>query len=429
MKEYDEANLNPMGYLKIFFRRKELFIIPAFVGLVLGICSGLLLPKQYKSSTIVLVQEGKTDNPLFDSLTVSTTVEQRLAGIRETILGWNSLVELIKRLELDKNIETKLQFEELIEKLRKKIVIKLRDANILDLSYVGNDADETFNIVKNVSEIFIERNVRIQNQETSEAIKFIEEQLQVYKGKIKSAEIAKKQEELDVLLIDSTEKHPMVQKLKKEIKVQKEELRRENLQYTEDILRSSQTNNPIIEQIRKALDSLESNTIESVQASEVVDNELTKIMLIDKLDKVLARDVAVNESIYNMLLQRIETAKITQRLQDSKEGTKYIVLDPPRLPLKPFKPNVILVSITGLFLGGILGVGLIVSVEFLDKSFIDVEEAKNYLGVPLWGAISKINTIETIQREREKQRWLYGVTALSGVFIVILAVALANFVH
>ncbi len=45
-------------------------------------------------------------------------------------------------------------------------------------------------------------------------------------------------------------------------------------------------------------------------------------MVMDKIDTVMARDVNVNEAIYNNLLQRLETAKITQRLQSSKEGTQ-----------------------------------------------------------------------------------------------------------
>lgn len=428
MTELDDVGINPIAYLKIFFRRIELFIIPLFAGLVFGICTGLILPKQYRSSTTILVQEGKSDNPLFDRLTVSTTVQQRLSGIRETILSWNSIVELVKRLGLDKDVETKQDFEELIHNLRKKISIRLTDGNILKLSYNDSDPEKTYQIVKNVSSIFIERNVNAQNLETADAINFIEDQLQVYKGKIKSAEIAKKQEELDKLLMDSTEKHPLVVKLTEDVRLQKEELRRENLKYTEDILRSSQTNSPIIEQIRKALDNIESAKI-SDNKDQLNENTLTKVMLIDKLDNVLARDVAVNEQIYNMLLQRLETAKITQRLQDSKEGTKYVELEPARVPLKPFKPNVFLVAISGLFFGGMVGAALIVAVEFLDKSFLDVEEAKNYLGIPLWGAISKINTIDSINKEKEKQRWLYSVTALAGVFIIILTVAVSNFIH
>jgi len=106
MTNLSELNISVVGYIKIFFRRKELIIIPAFIGLVLGMCAGIILPKKYKSETIILVHEGKTDNPLFDKIAVSTTVEQRLATIRESMLGWNSLVELVKRLDLDKKVKS-----------------------------------------------------------------------------------------------------------------------------------------------------------------------------------------------------------------------------------------------------------------------------------------------------------------------------------
>ena len=106
----------------------------------------------------------------------------------------------------------------------------------------------------------------------------------------------------------------------------------------------------------------------------------------------MARDVAVNNQIYNTLLQRAETAKITQRLQSSKEGTRYTILDPPRLPLKPIKPNKILVTLAGIFMGVVSGSVLVFALEFLDKSFIDVEEANRFFGTPLLGAISRINT-------------------------------------
>lgn len=425
MPGLDDSSVSPLSYLKIFFRRKELLIIPAFIGLILGICSGILLPKKYKSEAVILVQEGKTDNPLFERLAVSTTVQQRMAGLKESILGWNSLVELVKRLNLDKDIKNKLEFENLILGLRGDLMIKLRGQNILQLAYIGDAPEMTQAVVKTITDIFIERNIQVQNNETADAIAFIEQQLQVYKGKIKSAEIAKLQEQLDAFLIDSTEKHPLVKKIREQISARKEELRAQNLEYTEDINLDKDAAGPMIEEIKKALDTIESSAAAKTAASSSKEN--TQLMLNLDLQKVVARDVGVNEQIYNMLLQRLETAKITQRLQSSKEGTRYTVLDPPRIPLKPFKPNKFLIAFVGLFFGAAAGAGLVIAAEFLDKSFIDVEEAKNFLGVPLFGAISKINTPESIRREKEQTRWLYSLTGAAGVVVVVVTMAVANF--
>ena len=221
MKDFDASSISLLSYLKIFFRRKELLIIPMFAGLTLGICAGVILPRKYRSETVIMVQEGKSDNPLFDKLAVSTTISQRMTGLRESILGWNSLVELVKRLNLDHDVRNKQEYEELIRALRNNIQLKLRGNNIINLAYISGDPEMTQAVVETITKIFIDQNVRVQNDETSNAISFIEEQLKVYKGKIKSAEIAKLQEQLDTLLTDSTEKHPLVKKLQDQIAAKK----------------------------------------------------------------------------------------------------------------------------------------------------------------------------------------------------------------
>lgn len=429
MKEIGKPELAPLNYLKIIFRRKELFLIPALVGLVLGICSGIVLPKKYISSAILLVEEGKTDNPLFDKLAVSSTIRQRIATIKESMLGWNSLVKLVKRMNLDRNIKSPQELENLIIGIKSNIFIKMRGENIIDISYVGETPEITQGIVKNITEIFIDRNLEIQNQETGDAIGFIEEQLKLYRGKIKSAELAQLKDSLNTLLVDSTDKHPRVIELKEQVAAKEAELKRENLQYQENVTLDAMTTNPIISEIRKALTTIEGQSTGTTKETKLAgkDSDLYKVMLIDKLDNVMARDANVNSQVYNTLLQRLETAKITQRLQSSKEGTRYTILDPPRLPLKPSKPNKILVALAGFFLGSFLGVGLIVSIEMLDKSFIDVEDAKNFLGVPLFGAISRINTDISIQRERERQVWFYSVALVAGIAAILVTTAIANF--
>ena len=427
MNDMTETTVSPMNYLKIFFRRKTLLFIPAFFGLILGICASLLLPKQYVSSTVILVEEGKTDNPLFDKLAVSTNVGERLSTIRESMLGWNSLVKLIKRLKLDKDIDTPEAFEKLVLSIRNKISIKLKGVNILTLSYLSKDPELAKKVVETIADIFVSRNIELQNQNTADAIAFIQQQLKIYKGKIKSSEIAKMKDELKVLLVDSTEFHPKVKELREKIASKEEELRRENLEYTESVELPETTNNPIINEIKSALTKIDGGATSKDTDKDSKDERLYKVMLIDKLDNVLARDEKVNTSIYNMLLKRLETAKITQSLQSSKEGTKYTVLTPARIPFKPIKPNKILVSLGGLAAGLAIGIALVIILEFLDKSFIDVEDATQYFGHPLLGAISKINTDESIRNIREREYWLYGVSIIVGVIMVMLTVALTNF--
>ncbi|MCA9401885.1 MAG: hypothetical protein KC713_09670 [Candidatus Omnitrophica bacterium] len=430
MVDSSHGGLKPLNYLKIFFRRKEMILIPAFIGLVIGICAGIVLPKKYESATTLLVEEGKTDNPLFSRLAVSTTVVQRMSNIKESMLGWNSLVKLVKRLNMDRDVKSSHELENLILKIREDITITLKGPNIISLSYLGEDPEQTQAVVQNITDIFIQRNKEIQDQETSDAIAFIEEQLKVYRGKIKSAEIAGLKDKLQTLLIDSTEEHPRVKQLRDQIDQKEAELKAENLEYTENATLESKVTNPIIKEIQAALNTIEGSAEEPILDlnTDIAPQEsYYKLLLADKLDKVMARDKGVNDSIYNELLQRLETAKITQRLQASKEGTKYTVLDPPRLPLRPVKPNKILVALGGLFVGVIFGACLVFLSEFLDKSFIDVEDASNFFGTPLLGAISKIHTEASIRKNREEHAWFYSLSVIAGIVVIILTSAIHNF--
>jgi polysaccharide biosynthesis transport protein len=426
----EEINQSVRGYLRIFFRRKWTLIMPAFFGIILGICVSIVWPRVYKSSTTILIQEGKTDNPLFNNIAVSSSITQRAQAIQEIILGWESLGKLIKRLKLDDNVNSRLEYEKLVEKLRKDIQINLREGNIIDLSYVSNDPKKAKDVVQSVTDIFIERNVNFQNKETSDAIKFIEEQLHVYRGKIKSTEIAGLKDKLNALLVDATEEHPMVKQLRAEIDKKMQQLKKENLEYSEDAKLTRESTSPMIDQIKRTLDSITTEKppvtvgLGQSQAPSIPadDKEIYKFMLIDKLDNVMARDVGVNEQIYNSLLQRLETAKITQRLQSSKDGTKYTVLNPPQIPLKPVQPIVILVVLGGFILGSMIGVGLIFMHEFMDKSFLDVQEASKYLGTPLLGAISQIHTPEVLAINRQNNRWTVFLMTSIGIALIIVTI-------
>lgn len=420
---------NPMEYLRIFFRRKWVLIIPIFSGMVLGICSAVLMPKQYESSTKIQIREGKTDNPLFDQLAVSSSMEQRSKVVREKMLSWSSLTELVKRLKLDANVKSSQEFEELVRVLVKSVRFEFREGNIIKVSYTGSNPQQTQAVVQNITQIFIEGSLSVQNKETTDAIQFIQEQLRVYRGKIKSSEIAQLKDKLNELLIDSTDLHPQVKQLREQIDRKMEEIKKENLEYSDDARLSAESTSQMLQEIKKALNVVSVKESPDASDKSASSDEFYKVMLIDKMDDVKARDVDVNTNIYNSLLQRLETAKITQRLQSSKEGTRYTVLDPPRIPLKPSQPNMIINIIAGMFLGLFLGGGMVFVTEFLDKSFLDIQEAKEFLGAPLLGSVSKITTPENIEEDRQRQTWLLFWMCSAGVLLIAFTVMIAAILH
>ncbi len=422
----------PMRYIKIFFRRKWLLAIPLVIGLVGGIIAGAVLPKEYQSSSVVLIQEEKTINPLIKGLAVSTDVVSRMRTIKEQILGWNSLVQLVKRLNLDKDVKSQLEYEQLVMGLRDKIDVRMKGPNLIKISYASSEPVEAQKIVKTVNDIFIEENMKSENLESSVAISFIKDQIKVYRRKIKEAEIADMKDKLKNLLIDSTEAHPLVIDYRRKIAELEKEV---NEDFDVDNAKPIAVTNPSYNNLIQQQVDAAAQQAEGAPASEsgmlpldevnpshtTASANLYSLLLLDKLDAVAARDAKVNENIYNMLLQRLETAKITQRLEASKQGTRYMVLDPPRLPLKPFKPNKILVMLMGLFLGGACGVGLVLLFEFADQSLLGIDEAKDFLELPLLGGISKILTEDDIAAARSRNRFRTATFVIASIMLIVLS--------
>jgi uncharacterized protein involved in exopolysaccharide biosynthesis len=419
---------NPTDYFKVIFRRKKLIIIPAYIGLIAGIVACLLMPPTFESSTIILVEEEKIINPLIQNLAISTSANQRIASIREIILGWNSLVDLARKLGLDRKVSNQQAFENLILGLRKNIRVGMRPPNVIVITYYGKTPQETQLVAKTLTEVLVERNVKTQTKETDVAITFITEQLAIYKRKIKESEIADLEDQLKALLVDSTDEHPLVKELRGKIATAEKELN--SGEYVVKGVAPS-VNASTKEALEKELDRVLQQQGEGptggLLAQPDTGASIYKLMLMDKVDTAKARDISVNQTIYNMLLQRLETAKITQRLETSREGTRYTVLDPARLPLSPVKPNKLLVIFIGLFAGLASGAGLAFMSEFMDQSVLDVEDAKLSFPLPLLGAIPRITTLEEITAERSRMMTATVIATISGVILVVAALLIALF--
>jgi len=418
----------PIDYLKIIFRRKWLLIIPVVLGIIGGVIAANTLPKVYRASTLILVEEGRIINPLIKDLAVSTSTAQRLSVLREQILGWDRIKQLIATLNLARDVKTQLQFEDLVKGLRRSIKVQLRGRNIVLISYEGKDPVKAKNIVKTITDIFIAENLKQQNKETENAIAFINDQLLLYQKKVKQSEIASMEEKLNNLLVDSTNKHPMVIELRKKIKATKDELARGDYSIKEEA--SVADSKAELKELKEELKQMrEELTTASLDASEgganrarfaaTTNDKLYKLLLLDKINQVASpRDLNVNKKLYDTLLERLETAKITQSLEASKEGTRYTVLDPARLPLRPVKPKKWLVLMMGLFLGTCAGGGLVFAAEMFDHSFLGVDEAKKFLERPILGAVSKIITAKDVRAQKIRN---IKITVLSVVTSVTLA--------
>jgi len=121
----------------------------------------------------------------------------------------------------------------------------------------------------------------------------------------------------------------------------------------------------------------------------------------------LTRDYSVYSETYQRMQERLERARVTQRFGESDEGTKFKILEPARLPLRPVRPNHVKIFFFSLLLGIFVGAGIAFVAEYLDQSFQSAEEVQEALALPIIGTISTIVTEGDVEATRQRRkRWV-----------------------
>jgi polysaccharide chain length determinant protein (PEP-CTERM system associated) len=101
----------------------------------------------------------------------------------------------------------------------------------------------------------------------------------------------------------------------------------------------------------------------------------------------LTRDYTTLNEIYADLLQKSEAAKIATTVERGQIGEQFKLLDPARMPEKPFSPNRQLIDLTGAAVGLMAGLLLVAFQEYRDTSFKTEDDVIRLLSLPVLARI------------------------------------------
>jgi polysaccharide chain length determinant protein (PEP-CTERM system associated) len=108
----------------------------------------------------------------------------------------------------------------------------------------------------------------------------------------------------------------------------------------------------------------------------------------------LTRDYQNIKESYHSLVRKSLEAQQSENLERRQKGEQFKVIDPARIPEKPFKPNIPRIIVFGLILGMGLGFGMAIFREQMDRSFRDAEDLETTLGFKTLANIPSIPKIE-----------------------------------
>jgi len=131
----------------------------------------------------------------------------------------------------------------------------------------------------------------------------------------------------------------------------------------------------------------------------------------DEQLKKLQAEVDNNQAFYNSFLQQSASAQITEAFENARVSGRFSILEPANLPGAPGRPNRPMLILLAFVLGGVVGVGSVLVVERHDQSVKNAEEIETLLGLPVLGAIPRV---EELDRRRRRSRVKNGNGAQSA---------------
>jgi polysaccharide chain length determinant protein (PEP-CTERM system associated) len=135
----------------------------------------------------------------------------------------------------------------------------------------------------------------------------------------------------------------------------------------------------------------------------------------------LTRDYKNWSDRYSSLLSRKEDAQLAANLESRQIGETFRLLDPARVPERPYSPNRQRLTAMGLAGGLAVGAALVLLLEYTDRTFKTDEEASLVLDLPVVAVVPLMQS----DAERRRRGWrrlalgtLCGTTVLAGLAVV-----------
>jgi succinoglycan biosynthesis transport protein ExoP len=183
---------------------------------------------------------------------------------------------------------------------------------------------------------------------------------------------------------------------------------------------------PSMMQIQSQLKANELEIADYQQREKGIESQISayqaRLNLTPRTEQELAdvsRGYEESMSNYHSLLQKQMQSQLATNLEQRQQGEQFRILDPPSLPSKPSSPNHLMVSLGGLFLGAVLGMGFAALLELTNVRVWHEKDLQGLVPGPVLVGIPHLST-EREDRFQPIFRWLELGAAL-GMTIVIMA--------
>lgn len=169
-------------YAGILRRRHLHFFIALFSGWLAVWSASWILPRTFKSNTLILVEEPTMPKNYVEP-NVRENLQDRLNSITQQILSRTRLLTIIEKFHLYERAKGVRAVDDKIALMRKDIDIELvRDRQTNDISafrifYSAHDPHTAQRVTSELTNLFIKENLKTRQQESEDTTRFLQRQL------------------------------------------------------------------------------------------------------------------------------------------------------------------------------------------------------------------------------------------------------------
>lgn len=445
-------------FLLILRARWKVGLLAFVLTVATTVTVSLLLPKQYTASTAVVV-DVKSPDPVSGMMLQGMMAPGYMATQVDIINSDRVAQMVVKNLGMDKSPAIQSQWQEatqgkgllldwLANLLQKNLDVKpSRESNVININYTGADPDFAAAVANGFAQAYVDVNLELRVAPARQYASFFDEQTKAAREKLEKAQqalsdfqqkngITSTDERLDFetaklnetssqltgiqgQTTDSQSKRaagkadtiaevmqsPLINGLKADIARLEAKLNesRGNLGANHpQIIRSESELATLRAQLESETRKITSSIETSYQVSKQREAQLQGALAAQKarvlqLNKqrdelnVLRRDIESAQRAFEIVSQRASQTNI----ESQTTQTNIAVLNPATTPSAPSKPRVFLNILVSIFLGTMLGVGLALLLELINRRIRSTEDLVEALEIPVLGTISSASGMFT----------------------------------
>ena len=445
--------MTPQQFLLILRARYKVALIVFILTVAATAAVSLLLPKQYTASAAVLV-DVKSPDPVTGMMLQGMMAPGYMATQIDIINSDRVAKVVVTSLGMDKSDIIRAQWREatqgsgqltdwLANLLQRSLEVKpSRDSNVININYTGADPEFAAAVANGFAKAYMDVNLDLRLAPARQFASFFEEQTKAAREKLEQAqaalstyqqtngitsadervdfETAKLNETSSQLTgvqgqtTDSQSKRssgkadtvaevmqsPLVNNLKADIARLEAKLTESNVNLGKNHPQTQRTEaelaalrSQLEAEIRKVTSSIETSYQVGKQREQQLKGALASqkarvLMLNKQRDElnVLRRDIETAQRAYEVVAQRASQTNV----ESQANQTNIALLNPASPPADPSKPRVVLNILVSIFVGTMLGLGVAMALELLNRRVRSADDLAEALGLPLLGSIAHV---------------------------------------